>query len=264
MKDRLFIDDIHFTHSISSSYYNHTKNFDWVRNYTNQDIIVITDLKNITKYQNKKVYGWLIEPPTLVPDQYNYAKNNYEKFEKIFTYDKDLINISNTFHLLPIGGCWINENDRRVYNKNKNICTIASNKTMLSGHRFRHEIIRKIPNIDVFGLGYKPINNKVEILKDYRYSIVVENEKMDYLFTEKINDCFQTGTIPIYYGCPSIGDFFDTTGFYVFDSIEELRTILDNINEDDYNSKIEIINKNFELSKKFLVADDLIYEYIKL
>lgn len=264
MRDKLFIEDRHFAHSVSSSYYNQTKNFDWVRDYSNDEIVVVTDLRNVTKYPNKKVYGWLIEPPTLIYEQYQYAVNNHNKFEKIFTYDKNLLNISNVFHLLPIGGCWINKKERKIYEKNKNICTIASSKMMLSGHRLRHEIIRKIPNIDVFGFGYRPIKDKVDILRDYKYSIVVENEKMDYLFTEKINDCFQTGTIPIYYGCPSIGDFFDINGFYTFNSIDELQSILDNINEDDYKFKIEIINKNFELSKKYLVADDLIYEYIKL
>lgn len=264
MRDKLYIEDRHFSHSISSSYYNKPKNFDWVRENYQDDIVVITDLKNFSKYPGKKVYGWLIEPPNLSYDQYDFAYKNYNKFEKIFTYDKNLLDVSDIFELLPIGGCWIEEDDRLVYQKNKHICTIASNKRILYGHRFRHEIIDKVKNIDAYGSSYIPFIKKVDVLKDYKYCVVVENEKMDYLFTEKIIDCFQTGTIPIYYGCPSIGDFFDLDGFYVFDTILELEEIINKIDGEDYNRKKEIINKNFLLSKKFLVADDLIYDYVRL
>ena len=66
---------------------------------------------------------------------------------------------------------------------------------------------------------------------DYRFSIVIENCKRDYWFTEKLIDCLRTGTIPIYWGCPSIGDFFDIRGFILFDDINDLENILNNLTE---------------------------------
>jgi len=95
------------------------------------------------------------------------------------------------------------------------------------------------------------------------FSIVVENQKMDYYFSEKLIDCFMTGTIPIYYGCPSISRFFDNNGIITFNSLPELSEIIKNLNVNSYYEKIQSIEKNFELSKNYLIPDDLIYKKIK-
>jgi hypothetical protein len=86
---------------------------------------------------------------------------------------------------------------------------------------------------------------------------------MDFLFTEKLIDCFLTGTIPIYYGCPSISKFFNTDGMLIFDSINELSEIVNMIDTEYYYSKIESIKENFELAKKYTICDNILYEKIK-
>jgi len=261
-RDKLHIVDTSFSHAPSSSWYNKPKHFDWVRN-NNSNEIVTTNLQIVDSLPNKKVYGWIIEPPDLIRGTYEFAKKNYNKFEKIFTYDENLLSISNKFELLPIGGCWIEESDRKIYEKNKLTCTIASNKRMTPGHSFRHEVISKVSGIDLYGSGYKPIDKKIDILKDYMFCLVMENQKMDFLFTEKLVDCFMTGTIPIYWGCPSISKFFDIEGILSFNDISELKEMIPKLNKEFYLNKIESIKNNFELSKNYLVADNLIYKKIK-
>jgi hypothetical protein len=73
-----------------------------------------------------------------------------------------------------------------------------------------------------------------------------------------------TGTIPIYWGCPSIGDFFDIDGILTFDTIDDLSEILNSLTPELYNSKIKNIKNNFELSKKYILSEDWIYENTKL
>ena len=124
------------------------------------------------------------------------------------------------------------------------------------------KIISKVTNIDVFGFAYNKLDNKIDGLKDYRFSITVENAKEDYYFTEKLIDCFVTGTIPIYWGCPSIGNFFDTNGIITFNTVEELQEILNNL-EGVYESKIDSVKTNFNLAMTYRVGDDLVYEKIK-
>ena len=261
MKKKINLLDSKFTHAPSSSWYNSPSNFEWCRNIDeNTENLIITNLYNINRLKNHKVYGWLIEPPSLENPQYEFAKNNIHLFEKIFTYDNVLLNISEKFEFLPIGGCWIEEIDRKIHDKTKLICSITSHKTITEGHRMRHESVKRFPFIDTFGNGYKPINKKIDVLKDYMFSVVIENEKMDFLFTEKLIDCFITGTIPIYRGCPSISKFFDINGFYTFDTLDELENILSSINEKTYYNKLESIKNNFELSKNYLIADNLIYD----
>ena len=95
---------------------------------------------------------------------------------------------------------------------------IASNKTMCSEHIYRQQIIQKFSNkCDHFGRGYNPINNKEDGLKDYCFSFAMENATYSNMFTEKITDCFMTGTIPIYYGISNIGDYFNTDGIIILD-----------------------------------------------
>lgn len=264
MKKKIKLVDSRFAHAPSSSWYNLPDNFEWCRNVDeNTNIIVTTNLYDISRLKNYKVYGWLIEPPSLEKDQYEFAKNNSHLFEKIFTYDLNLLNYSNKFEFLPMGGCWIEEADRKIHDKTKLICSITSYKTITEGHRMRHDVVKRFPFIDVFGNGYKPINKKIDVLKDYMFSVIIENEKMDFLFTEKLIDCLITGTIPIYRGCPSISKLFDIEGFYTFDTLDELENILSSINEKTYYNKLESVKTNFELSKKYLVADNLIYNKLK-
>jgi predicted nucleic acid-binding Zn ribbon protein len=62
----------------------------------------------------------------------------------------------------------------------------------------------------IYGRDYKFIPNKLDGLKDYMFSIVVENSIYPKYYTEKITDCFATGTVPIYYGDKSIGEDFNS------------------------------------------------------
>jgi hypothetical protein len=145
------------------------------------------------------------------------------------------------------------------------ISIISSNKTQTNGHRLRHDIINQLNGkIDVYGRTYNPIDYKLDGLKEYKFHIVVENTKRDYWFTEKLIDCFVTGTVPIYWGCPSIGDFFDTNGMIIFDNVGELVDIVNNLSIDDYIKRLESIKNNFNKSKKYLLPDDIIYKKLTL
>ena len=263
LKDKLYIIDTMFSHAKSSSWYNEPELFDWVRKY-DEDHLVITDhsLHHVDNHNNQKKYAWILESPVISPGAYEFISNNHNKFDLIFTFSKELLDISNKFILTPLGGCWINDEDKNIHEKYKDVSIILSSKQTTVGHRLRHSILQKYPNIDFFGHN-NPIDKKISALKDYRFSIVIENCKEDYYFSEKLIDSFVTGTIPIYWGCPSIGDFFDTNGMLIFDTLDELDSIMNNLNKELYDSKIESIKHNFEESKKYLVADNIIYNKLK-
>lgn len=265
MKDKLYILDHHFSHAKSSSGYNVPKNFDWIRN-EHVGHIIITDntLAEVDRFVGIKKYAWLLESPATTPHAYDYIKDNYNKFDLIFTFDEDLLCLSEKFIFLPIGGCWIQEKDIKIHGKNKNLSFILSEKKTTDGHLLRHEIysLNIIDKKDIYGFS-NPIENKISALKEYRFSIVIENTSKNFYFTEKIIDCFATGTIPIYWGCPKIRKFFDINGIIQFENLNQLKNILNNLNEDLYNSKIDSIRYNFNESKKYIVAEDEIYKILK-
>ncbi len=135
------------------------------------------------------------------------------------------------------------------------------------GQNLRHQIAANHQGlVDIMGRGYSGTHfKKINSCKDYLFSIAIENCKEDYYFTEKLIDCFLTGTVPIYWGCPSIGDFFNLNGFYTFDSLDELFLILsDRKNlEEFYINNSEHIIENYHRALKYKIAEDVLWEKYK-
>ena len=73
-------------------------------------------------------------------------------------------------------------------------------------------------------------------------------------FTEKIMDCLLTKTIPIYWGCPNIADYFDPTGWLIMteDSVEHLTELLQCLIPTYYNEHRAIIEKNYEKAQSYI------------
>jgi hypothetical protein len=57
--------------------------------------------------------------------------------------------------------------------------------------------------------------------------------------------------VPIFRGCPNIGDFFDKQGILCFNTIKELDEILSNLTEEDYYAMLPHIKNNYEIAKRF-------------
>lgn len=208
--------------------------------------------------------GWLIEPREVFPSRYQNFKNYYKNYDYILTHDYELLEkYPNNTKFVPFGGCWIKDYNFRIFPKSKLISIILSNKNHLPGHKLRHQIVDCLEGLDLYGRGTSnPIEYKEEGLKDYYFSITIENSKTPNFFTEKLMDCFATGTIPIYWGCPNIGDFFDTEGMIIIDNIYDLSKVLPLLTPEYYNSKSDSIKKNLELCKDYNVTEDWIFKNI--
>jgi hypothetical protein len=247
------------------------KHIQWDRDSIG-DILVLTDgaleenIDRLDSIDSKVNIGWLIEPRSYAPERYHKISNPefYNKLDYIITHEKYLLDISDKFIYYAPGGCWIDPEDRRIHEKSKNISIIASFKRQLPGHVLRHDCIRAFHMfIDgIYGNGYNPVEHKIQALKDYRYSIIIENVKSPDCFTEKLIDCFITGTIPIYYGAPGIDEFFNIKGMYIFDNLQDLHKIISQCSEEDYNNKLPYILENLDISKNYTHSEDWIYNNI--
>jgi hypothetical protein len=178
-------------------------------------------------------------------------KQYLDTFDAIFTHNQELLAIDPKFKWCPAQGFWIKE--PKIYEKSKMISMIASNKRMCEGHRLRLEWVERLDGqVDLYGRGFNEILNKEEGLCDYMFSVAIENGQYKTYFTEKILDCFATGTIPVYLGAPDIGKVFNSDGIITltdeFDISEEL-----------YYSKMDAIKENLEIAKQMEVLEDFIY-----
>ena len=137
---------------------------------------------------------------------------------------------------------------------------------MTEGHRYRLSWAEKLKDkVDMYGgaCGSSIIGGshcyhhrkKSEAMKDYMFSIAIENCKVDCYFTEKITDCFANGVIPVYYGSKNIVKHFDENGIIFLDENFDISTL----SEDLYNSKLDGVKENFKRIKEIPISDDMVY-----
>lgn len=96
--------------------------------------------------------------------------------------------------------------------------TVCSNKQQRhtlhhQRYRFTQEIKKRIPSLEIYGLGVRPIADKSEALDAFRYHLVVENYFGEHHWTEKLADAFLGVTLPFYCGCPNAADYFPAESF---------------------------------------------------
>ncbi|MBP7461258.1 MAG: glycosyltransferase, partial [Candidatus Delongbacteria bacterium] len=62
-------------------------------------------------------------------------------------------------------------------------------------------------------LGFRFVEDKWAGLSPYRYSLAIENFSGPDYWTEKLADCYLAWTLPIYYGCTNIEEYFPPESF---------------------------------------------------
>ena len=106
--------------------------------------------------------------------------------------------------------------------KTRLVSVITSNKAFTRGHLDRIKFVEKLKThfgdqMDVFGRGFRPFDDKWDVLRPYRYHIAIENSSQRYYWTEKISDCYLAETFPFYYGCTNLSDYFPQESFAPID-----------------------------------------------
>ena len=216
--------------------------------------------------------AWFMESSAIIPHVIEEVKKNtngvLDKFNMFFTHYLRLLNISEKFVYAPTNALpWIQQ--KEIYNKTKNISMIGSDKVMCPGHQYRQQIIQQYQNtVDHYGRGFgsKELpwtyfdengleeSGKMLALKDYRFSIAMENDNYDTIFCEKLTDCFATGTIPIFWGSKKVTELFNEDGIIFLEDFN-----LDMCTEDYYMSKKDAIKDNFERIHHMISSEDYFY-----
>jgi hypothetical protein len=259
VKNSFQIFDTQFSHAISagSPYNDISIPFDWKRKeiIIDERPIFFTEScyemsKNISA-PNKIL--WVLESPFMVGDSIvEDLLQNYTDFKTILTHDDRLLHLPNVINF-PVGGCWVREQDCNVYEKNKNsVSMVTSTKVFTAGQVLRHRISthKAITN---FGPQFRPLDYKLDAMKDFQFHVCIENVSNNSYFTEKIVDCFATGTIPIYWGCKNISNYFNTKGIIEVDDYDELVHVLDNYEKFEIDQNA--IKENFEISKEYWLPE---------
>ena len=226
-----------------------------------------TELGNLGDEQEKNVI--LLESSAIIPHQIKWVGDNHKLFKNIYTHNSSLLSSCSNARWIAGGGIWVGGEfgggEMKIYDKTKLCSFVSSDKTMCPLHKLRLECAKfsrfKYKHIDHFGTAFGTFTKAIDYTRDYKFSIIFENYIDDMYFTEKILNCFATGTIPIYMGARKISSIFDGRGILTFSSASELFQVITDVMTDDfYDSKTAAVRNNFDICKEFECVEDFMYE----
>jgi len=178
-------------------------NFEWDNTDPEPgDICFFTDtyITRSNDYKCKTKIALPLESPPLRQKMYDYLVDHSKDFDVIVTFCQDYL--GDNWIYRPHLGSMIRKEDKMLYQKPKFCSMVISDKAAIPNHAFRH-IVANIAmdfRVDILGTGVgKPVR-KLDALKEYAMSIVVEASSEHGCISEQLYDCFDTGTIPIYFG----------------------------------------------------------------
>lgn len=249
-----FINDIW---NIDGKYSN---NITYQDDYTHLVILNYVD-NNRYRVNKENTYGIVIEPYW----SENFDKNMLSYCKKIVTYQPDkydtartiycpLIGTHRLYDANPDGSGEINctpSTTKNVLaksiNKNKKLSIIVSNipndSRSFANYRKRELLTRNLLNsdldFDMYGRGWNindsrykgPLQNKINGIIDYEYTICLENSPISGNISEKFIDAVLCNTIPIYNGHRDIEKFYPNSCEYLeYDGkeIERIKSIINN------------------------------------
>lgn len=228
-----------------------------------------------------------LEPPAVIDfHEAKKIKKISKFFGKVLTWNDEIIDKKKFFKFyIPMPN---NKYKVKILFENKKLlCNISGNKFSKNLNELYSKRIEAIKffekkclkDFDLYGIGWEKkefpsykgkINNKIEVLKNYKFSICYENQNhIKGYVTEKIFDCFYAKTIPIYWGADNIENYVPRDCYIdkrEFKTYEELYEYINNMSEEEYNRKIKNIEKYLksESYSKFLGKEfsETIYDVI--
>jgi hypothetical protein len=194
------------------------------------------------------------------PNEYfgihDWAIKNQHLFSLILTWDDKVLNNCSNALLMPFGHTWFTpEQYYEPHHKKFQISHLCGKLHKTYGHSLRHELLARqneiktpIKFFDVYGERHdieKARIGKEEVFGDSMFGVAIENTSHRGYFTEKLLDCLLLKTIPIYWGCTNVNDFFNPKGILQVGNVDDMIYISNNLNSDFYESHQDVIEENF-------------------
>jgi hypothetical protein len=244
---------------ISWNQWQPSKNTTWKRTFSvdDSDIIIGIDSLNFNWNLKQKKILLLAEPIGILPYNYKIFENEHflNNLDLIGTHHLRFIGKHNIIEVNPPVGTSIV--DKQIYPKTKLCSIVTSLKNYAPGHLLRHKILTdsSYTTLDRYGRPFNPVEDKTDGLRDYAFSFAIENCTERGYYTEKLLDCFLTGTIPIYWGDPGIDHVFDKNGILFYDDKFDYK----HLSFDLYYSKMKSIENNFYKAVDILKTNNMDY-----
>jgi hypothetical protein len=193
----------------------------------------------------------VIQEPNQLFKLHDWAIQNSHLFSVILTWSQPILDSCENSILLSFGTTFLHSKDKykelASIKKEFEVSFLCGIKNRIEGQQLRQRIYKKKDLINIPNKWYYTLEGpKDPCYETSMFHICVENSKNQNYFTEKIVDALITKTIPLYYGCPNIEDYFDKRGFFTFDTEDELVILINSLTEKDYEDRKMYIKSNYQ------------------
>jgi len=218
-------------------------------------IILNNSMKTDTQVRCQKENIWVLMQEPYMKGHSDWMVEKHDFFSKVFTHyipanDRKYIpshpaipwHVNKTFDELV---------SMKIPVKTKKLSAIVGDAMDVPGHIKRKIFLQHIQNdksleLNLYGKKINFIEDKWDGLAPYKYSLAMENTSGPDYWTEKIADCFLSWTVPIYYGCTNLENYFPKESFIRIDigQLEESRAKIRRIvNEDNWERYIPALEE---------------------
>ena len=195
--------------------------------------------------------------------RHDWVIANKDIFNCILTWSDKILNKCENAIFQPFGHTWFKPDQYEKFHKKRfELSHLRGNLLKTYGHSLRHELLDRKNEItiptnfyDVFGDRYNIEDARVGkeiVFGNSMFGVTIENVSHNGYFSEKILDCFLLKTIPVYWGCSSITDFFEQDGIIIFNNIDDLIVKVNKLDESYYNDRLNIIEENYNKALQFV------------
>ncbi len=128
------------------------------------------------------------------------------------------------------------------------VCSAKRQNHTLHRRRFdfMQQLAQRLPGVEVYGRGIRPVRDKADALDRFRYHVAVENHIAAHHWTEKLADAFLGHCLPFYVGCPNAAEYFPEESFIPLDieDVERSAAIIQAaVKEDAYTRRLSAIQE---------------------
>lgn len=202
---------------------------------------------------------------------------NQNCFTYVLTQFPELLELPQSVKLV---GCGSFVDPAPDIEKKFGVSTVITYRNVLPGHALRHELYQrrkeiKIP-FDIYAgtwtetftgedtILMPPWPNRKEkvMVFDSMFHICIEGFQRQDQYSEKIIDALITKTIPIYWGCTNIGEYFNEQGIIKVNSVNEIIEVCNQLTPEVYERMLPLVNDNYETALKVYRYEDILEDAI--
>lgn len=197
----------------------------------------------------------VIEPPEV-------KRLCVEGFDLLLTWQQEHLEAHSCAQLFVPATPWLTPAEWPLFqnaaSKRCGLGFLRGTKRRTRGHQLRHEVWEAREEI-LSNMQIPTDFQEGGVSRDERnrqftcqFVLVIENSRHPNYFTEKLLDAMLSNSVPVYWGCENIADFFDPAGvLQLSGGLPDVVAACRRLTAADYTARAPVLERNCELAKVY-------------